>query len=259
MKIISWNVNGIRAVTKKDFFESIERLNPDILCLQETKAQDTEVQNALAGLEGYYLFSNSAEARGYSGTALLCKSEPISIINIMGITEHDKEGRIQCAEFGDFFLVNVYVPNSGQQLNRLEYRKQWDADFLEFLRDLEKTKPVIACGDFNVAHRPIDLKNDKANYNKTAGYTQIEIDGMDNFIAAGFVDAFRHFQPDTVAYTYWSYRFKARERNTGWRIDYFLVSKALVGNLKNSVIYSEILGSDHCPVGLEVDWQLAGS
>ena len=171
----------------------------------------------------------------------------------MGIAEHDSEGRIQCAEFENFYLVNVYVPNSGQKLDRLEYRKQWDADFLNYLKNLEKIKPVIACGDFNVAHRPIDLKNDKANYNKTAGYTQTEIDGMDNFINSGFVDSFRHFHPDTVAYTYWSYRFKARERNTGWRIDYFLVSRNLIDKIKSVDIHSEVMGSDHCPIGLEID------
>ncbi|NNK75330.1 MAG: exodeoxyribonuclease III, partial [Maribacter sp.] len=160
---------------------------------------------------------------------------------------------IQCAEYPKFFLVNVYVPNSGQQLVRLEYRKKWDADFLIYLKNLEKTKPVIVCGDLNVAHAPIDLKNDKANYNKTAGYTQIEIDGMDNFIKAGFVDSFRYLHPDEVAYTYWSYRFKARERNTGWRIDYFLVSSKLVDKIKSVKIFSDVFGSDHCPLGLDID------
>ncbi|MCL4168716.1 UNVERIFIED_CONTAM: hypothetical protein GTU68_001391, partial [Idotea baltica] len=153
----------------------------------------------------------------------------------------------------DFYLVNVYVPNSGQKLDRLEYRQKWDSDFLNYLKKLEKRKPVVVCGDFNVAHKAIDLKNDKSNYNKTAGYTQIEIDGMDNFIGAGFVDSFRHLHPDKVAYTYWSYRFKARERNTGWRIDYFLISADLVAKIKSFTIYSEIMGSDHCPIGLEIN------
>ncbi|MBD1259770.1 exodeoxyribonuclease III [Maribacter polysiphoniae] len=253
MNIISWNVNGVRAVVKKDFFESIEKINPDILCLQETKAQDDETKKALLSMEGYHGTYNSAEKKGYSGTAILSKREPIAVFLDMGIAEHDAEGRIQCAEYEDFYLVNVYVPNSGQKLDRLDYRKKWDADFLAYLKNLEKKKPVIACGDFNVAHKAMDLKNDKSNYNKTAGYTQIEIDGMDNFINAGFVDAFRQLHPDEIAYTYWSYRFKARERNTGWRIDYFLVSASLVDKIKSVSIYSEVLGSDHCPIGLEID------
>jgi len=253
MNIISWNINGIRAVVKKDFFTSVEVLNPDILCLQETKAHPGEVELALSPLTGFHYDYNSADRKGYSGTTILSKPKPLSIQQDMGIAEHDAEGRIQCAEYDSFYLVNVYVPNSGQQLQRLEYRQGWDASFLTFLKGLEKIKPVIACGDFNVAHRPIDLKNDKANYNKTAGYTQVEIDGMDNFLAAGFVDSFRKLHPDTVAYSYWSYRFKARERNTGWRIDYFLVSPELEGKIIDARIYSEIMGSDHCPIGLEID------
>ncbi len=253
MNIISWNVNGIRAVVKKDFFESIEKMNPDILCIQETKAQDNEVKKALSPMEGYNKAYNSAEKKGYSGTAIISKTEPKSFALNMGIPEHDTEGRIECAEFEAFYLVNVYVPNSGQKLDRLDYRKQWDADFLAYLKNLEKKKPVIACGDFNVAHRAIDLKNDKSNYNKTAGYTQTEIDGMDNFINSGFVDAYRHLYPEEVAYTYWSYRFKSRERNTGWRLDYFLVSDSLVDKIKDVRIYSDIFGSDHCPVGLEIE------
>lgn len=253
MKIISWNINGIRAIVKKGFFESIKRLNPDILCLQETKAQDDEVVKALAPIDGYRHFYNSAHKKGYSGTALLSKSEPSNVILDMDISQHDAEGRVQCAEYESFYLVNVYVPNSGQQLDRLGYRKEWDADFLKYLKDLEKKKPLIACGDFNVAHRPIDLKNDKSNYNKTAGYTQIEIDGMDNFLDSGFVDAFRFLHPNEVAYTYWSYRFKARERNTGWRIDYFLLSNSLREKVKAVNIYSDVMGSDHCPIGLEID------
>jgi len=253
MKIISWNVNGIRAVVKKDFFNSVESLNPDILCLQETKAHPGEVELALAPLTGFHYDYNSADRKGYSGTTILSKPKPLNIEQDMGVAEHDAEGRIQCAEYDSFYLVNVYVPNSGQELQRLEYRQGWDASFLNFLKELGKVKPVIACGDFNVAHRPIDLKNDKANYNKTAGYTQVEIDGMDNFLAAGFVDSFRKLHPDTVAYTYWSYRFKARERNTGWRIDYFLVSPELAGKITKARIYSDIMGSDHCPIGLEID------
>lgn len=253
MKIISWNVNGIRAVVKKDFFEDIQKIDVDILCLQETKAQDAEVAAALAPLHNYKLSSNSAIQKGYSGTAILSKEKPMQITADIGIPEHDSEGRILCAEYEKFYLVNVYVPNSGQQLDRLEYRKQWDIDFLNYLKNLEKTKPVIACGDFNVAHRPIDLKNDKSNYNKTAGYTQIEIDGMDNFMNAGFIDSFRMLYPEEVAYTYWSYRFKSRERNTGWRIDYFLVSKGIADKVQEVKIYNDVMGSDHCPIGLEID------
>ncbi len=253
MKIISWNVNGIRAIIKKEFFESVNVLNPDILCVQETKAQDVEVEKALLPLKGHHLYCNSAEKKGYSGTAILSKSNPITITYDMAISEHDSEGRIICAEYDRFFLINVYVPNSGQQLDRLPYRRQWDADFLNYLKDKEKLKPVIVCGDFNVAHRAIDLKNDKSNYNKTAGYTQIEIDGMDNFINSGFVDSFRYLSSDEVAYSYWSYRFKARERNTGWRIDYFLISNSIMPKVKSSQILPEFFGSDHCPILLEID------
>lgn len=252
MKIISWNINGVRAIIQKDFFEDISKINPDILCLQETKAQDEEVAEALSQLKDYHQFYNSAERKGYSGVTILCKIEPISVSYDMGVEEHDQEGRVICSEFEDFFLVNVYVPNSGQKLVRLDYRKKWDVDFKNYLKALEKIKPVILCGDLNVAHRAIDLKNDKSNYNKTAGYTQIEIDGMDNLLNEGFVDTYRHFNPDTVAYTYWSYRFKARERNTGWRIDYFLVSNQLLEKVENVEILSEYYGSDHCPIKLEV-------
>jgi exodeoxyribonuclease-3 len=252
MKIISWNINGIRAITKKDFFEDFSKMDPDVICLQETKAQDGEVEEALSKITNYYQYYNSAERKGYSGVAILSKKEPIAVTYDMGVAEHDTEGRVLCAEYDNFYLVNVYVPNSGQKLERLDYRKNWDADFRNYLKDLEKTKPVILCGDLNVAHRAIDLKNDKSNYNKTAGYTQIEIDGMDNLLNTGFVDTFRHFHPDTVAYTYWSYRFKSRERNTGWRIDYFLVSEPLVEKINKVEILSEYFGSDHCPIQLNI-------
>lgn len=252
MKIISWNINGIRAVTKKDFFKDISNLDPDVLCLQETKAQDKEVEKALMDMTDYHRFYNSAERKGYSGVAVLSKTKPLSVTYDMGVAEHDDEGRIICAEFEDFYLVNTYVPNSGSELVRLDYRKTWDVDFLNYLKNLEKTKPVILCGDLNVAHKAIDLKNDKANYNKTAGYTQAEIDGMDNLINEGFVDTYRHFNPDTIAYTYWSYRFQARERNTGWRLDYFLVSNPLVEKINKVEILAEYYGSDHCPIQLEI-------
>lgn len=253
MKLVSWNVNGIRAIVKKDFFKSTKSLNWDVLCLQETKAQDHETSEAIKPLGNYYSYFNSAEKKGYSSTAVLSIQKPVSVQYDMGIDEHDKEGRIICADYGKFYLINVYVPNSGQQLVRLDYRQQWDADFLNYLKEKEKSKPVIVCGDFNVAHRPIDLKNDKSNYNKTAGYTQVEIDGMDNFLKAGFVDSFRFLHPEEVAYSYWSYRFKARERNVGWRIDYFLVSKSLKPNIKSAEILPQYHGSDHCPIQLEID------
>lgn len=227
-------------------------MDPDILCLQETKAQDSEVKQALSTMSGYHQYYNSADRRGYSGVAILTKTQPMSIANDMGIPEHDTEGRVQCAEFDEFYLVNVYVPNSGQELVRLDYRQKWDEDFRAYLASLKKRKPVVLCGDLNVAHRAIDLKNDKANYNKSAGYTQVEIDGMDNLLAIGLVDSFRHFHPDTVAYTYWSYRFKARERNSGWRIDYFLVSMALIDKIEKVQILSQYYGSDHCPIQLEI-------
>lgn len=252
MKIVSWNVNGIRAILKKDFIPSLNAMSPDILCLQETKAQKEEVESALIEIKDFHLCSNSADKKGYSGTALLSKIKPITIIDDMGIAEHDNEGRIQCAEYPDFYLVNVYVPNSGQQLDRLDYRQQWDLDFLNYLKHLEQTKPVIVTGDFNVAHQPIDLKNPKSNYNKTAGYTQIEIDGMNALIDSGFVDTFRILHPKEIAYTYWSYRFKSRERNVGWRIDYFLVSKSLMDKVTSVNILSNIYGSDHCPICLEI-------
>ena len=252
MKIVSWNVNGIRAILKKDFIPSLNAMSPDILCLQETKAQKEEVESALIEIKDFHLYSNSADKKGYSGTALLSKIKPLTIIDDMGVAEHDDEGRIQCAEYPDFYLVNVYVPNSGQQLDRLDYRQQWDLDFLNYLKHLEQTKPVIVTGDFNVAHQPIDLKNPKSNYNKTAGYTQIEIDGMNALIDSGFVDTFRILHPKEIAYTYWSYRFKSRERNVGWRIDYFLVSKSLMDKVTSVNILSNIYGSDHCPICLEI-------
>lgn len=252
MKIISWNINGIRAITKKDFFEDFSKMDPDVLCIQETKAQDGEVEKALSPLSHFHQYYNSAKRKGYSGVAVLSKVKPLGVTYDMGIEEHDQEGRVICAEFDTFYLVNVYVPNSGQELVRLDYRKRWDTDFRKYLLNLKKTKPIILCGDLNVAHQAIDLKNDKANYNKTAGYTQVEIDGMDHLLGTGFVDSYRHFYPNTEAYTYWSYRFKARERNTGWRIDYFLVSNSLLDKINKVEILSEYYGSDHCPIQLEL-------
>ena len=254
MNLISWNVNGIRAIAQKGFFKLIEQMNPDVLCLQETKAQNDQVQEALAELKGYHIYSNSAEKKGYSGTAILTKKKPINVFFDINQTEHDKEGRVTTAEFDNFYLVTVYVPNSKADLSRLDDRQNWDACFLAFLKGLESKKPVIVCGDFNVAHKSIDLARPKANYNKSAGFMQEEIDGMDNFIEAGFVDTFRYKYPEKRdAYSWWSYRGGARFKNVGWRIDYFLTSKSILEKIKEARIYQEINGSDHCPVGIEID------
>ena len=253
MKIISFNVNGIRAIAKKDFFTDLKDLAPDIMCLQETKAQDDQVAETLASIEDYYIYSNSAEKKGYSGTAILTKEKPLSVSKDMGIEEHDQEGRVLCLEYEKYFLIDVYVPNSGSELKRLDYRQSWDKAFFEYLKTLEKTKPVVVCGDFNVAHKPIDLARPKPNYNKSAGYMQEEIDGMDRFTGGGFVDTFRHFHPDkTDVYSWWSYRAGARLKNVGWRIDYFLVSKSFLPEVKHADILMDVLGSDHCPVVLEI-------
>ena len=253
MKIISWNVNGIRAVAKKDFFKDLKNMNPDMICLQETKAQDDQVAETLKMANGYKIYSNSAEKKGYSGTAILSKKEPLSVSRDIGIDIHDTEGRVLCLEYEGFFLITVYVPNSGSELKRLEYRQDWDLAFLNYLKNLEKTKPVVVCGDFNVAHKAIDLTHPKPNYNKSAGYMQEEIDGMDRFVKNGLVDTFRYFYPDkTEMYTWWSYRAGARAKNVGWRIDYFLVSQSFISSVKDAFILNEIMGSDHCPVGIEL-------
>ncbi|MFB6340910.1 exodeoxyribonuclease III [Saccharicrinis sp. FJH62] len=253
MKIISWNVNGIRAVVQKNFFEDLKAMDPDMLCLQETKAQDDQVAEALGGLEGYHIYSNSAEKKGYSGTAILSKTEPMSISKGIGINDHDNEGRVMCAEYDKFYLISVYVPNSGSELKRLGYRQEWDLAFFNYLKKLEETKPVIVCGDFNVAHTEIDIARPKANYNKSAGYMQEEIDGMDRFTQSGLVDSFRYFYPDkTDAYSWWSFRAGARGKNIGWRIDYFLVSESFIPEVKNASILADVMGSDHCPVAVEL-------
>ncbi|WP_167608559.1 exodeoxyribonuclease III [Maribellus sediminis] len=253
MKLISWNVNGLRAVAKKNFFEDLTVMNPDVMCLQETKAQDDQVAETLAELNGYHIYSNSAEKKGYSGTAILSKTEPLSVSRDMGIVEHDNEGRILCAEYDKFYMVDVYVPNSGNDLKRLDYRQDWDLQFYNYLKTLEKTKPVVVCGDFNVAHKAIDLARPKANYNKSAGYMQEEIDGMDRFTSGGLVDTFRHFNPDVSdKYSWWSYRAGARGKNVGWRIDYFLVSEHFLPSVKSAFILDQVMGSDHCPVGIEI-------
>lgn len=252
MKLVSWNVNGIRAIMNKDFMGSLDAMNPDVLCLQETKAQDDQVLDTLEGLQGYYLYTNSAVKKGYSGTAILTREEPIGVTVDIGIEEHDQEGRVITAEYPNFYLVTVYTPNSGSELKRLGYRQTWDAAFLAYLKELEKTKPVIACGDLNVAHTEMDLARPKQNYNKAAGYMQEEIDGFQNLMDAGFVDTYRHLKPEEIKYTWWSYRAGARPRNIGWRIDYFITSPSLKDSIKDAEILNEIMGSDHCPVVLEV-------
>ncbi len=252
VKLVSWNVNGIRASVKKGFFESLNQLGADVICVQETKAQDDQVQEALSELEGYHVFSNSAIKKGYSGTAILSKEAPLSITSGIGIEEHDQEGRVLTAEYDGYFLINVYVPNSSRDLVRLDYRTKWDKDFLSFIKNLEDTKPVVVCGDFNVAHKDIDLARPKANYNKTAGFTQKEIDGMDNFVGSGLLDTYRLVNGEQVQYSWWSYRAGAREKNIGWRIDYFLVSEALSKEISQAAIHPEYLESDHCPISLEM-------
>ena len=253
MKIISWNVNGIRSVQSKGFAEILAQLDADCILLQETKAQADQIDKALEGIDGYHIYSNCAERKGYAGVTILSRHEPLQIIHDIGIAEHDQEGRVIVAEFEDFYLLNVYVPNSGEALARLDYRQSWDLEFLAYCRQLQSKKPIIACGDFNVAHREIDIARPKPNYNKSAGYTQVEIDGFSRFLDAGLVDTFRHFHPDTVAYSWWSFRGGARARNVGWRIDYVLTSKAMVGKVKQAFILPDITGSDHCPVGIEID------
>ena len=252
MNIISWNVNGIRAILKKDFKEQIKSMNPDILCLQETKAHPDQVDEMLKDYE-HHFWNASIRKKGYSGTAIFSKIQPLSVRYGIEEEEHDQEGRVITAEFKDFYLVTVYTPNSGRGLVRLDYRQEWDKAFLKFLKKLEKKKPVITCGDLNVAHTEIDLARPKANYNKSAGFMQEEIDGMNNFINAGLLDSFRYLNPDKLdAYSWWSYRGGARENNVGWRIDYFLVSESYIKNVKKAEILMNEYGSDHCPVSIEI-------
>ena len=253
MKIISFNVNGIRAIVKKSLAQDLEAMNPDIIGFQETKANNEQVKETIGNIPGYDLFVSSAERPGYSGTAVLTKVKPIKFIEGLGIEEHDKEGRTITLEFEKFYLINSYIPNSGSELARLDYREKWDADMLAYIQRLEKSKPVLFMGDLNVAHQPIDLANPKSNYNKSAGYTQREIDGISNYLKAGMIDTFRHFHPDTVKYSWWSARFNSRAKNVGWRIDYCLITKGLLPYLKDAFILNEVMGSDHCPVGVTLD------
>ena len=247
MKLISWNVNGLRACLGKGFLDFLNREGPDIMALQETKMQQGQAELDLSGWHEYW---NSAERKGYSGTAVFAREGPLSVSYGLGLEEHDHEGRVITLEYPGFYFVNVYTPNSQQELARLDYRMVWEDAFREYLLGLDGKKPVVVCGDMNVAHAEIDLKNPGPNKNN-AGFTQQERDKMTRLLDAGFVDTFRLLYPEvTGAYSWWSYRFRAREKNAGWRIDYFLVSRRLAGQVEDSLIYSDVLGSDHCPVGL---------
>lgn len=249
MKLISWNVNGIRACMDKGFMDFFKEADADIFCLQETKLQAGQIEMPL---EGYHQYWNYAEKKGYSGTALFTKQEPVSVTYGMGIEEHDHEGRVITAEFADFYVVTVYTPNSQDELKRLSYRMQWETDFLAYLKKLEEKKPVIFCGDLNVAHQEIDLKNPKTN-RKNAGFTDEERGKMTQLLEAGFMDTFRYFYPNTEgAYSWWSYRFQARAKNAGWRIDYFITSECLKDKLVSAGIHKDVFGSDHCPVELQI-------
>lgn len=249
-KLISWNVNGLRACMEKGFPDFFKDVDADIFCLQETKLQEGQIT---MNLPEYYQYWNYAEKKGYSGTAIFTKEEPLSVSYGMGIEKHDHEGRIITLEFSNYYMITVYTPNSQEELKRLNYRMEWEDDFHTYLKKLEKNKPVIVCGDMNVAHKEIDLKNPKTNH-KNAGFTDEERKKFSILLDAGFTDTFRHFYPDLEgAYSWWSYRFKAREKNAGWRIDYFLVSNSLNNSLKDALIYKDILGSDHCPIGLLIE------
>ncbi|WP_305862247.1 exodeoxyribonuclease III [Helicobacter cholecystus] len=249
MKLISWNVNGLRACMNKGFMNFFKNVDADVFCIQESKMHRDQATFDFYGYEEYW---NSAQKKGYSGVAIFSKREPLNIAYGMGIEHHDKEGRIICAEYEKFYLVTVYTPNSQRELLRLEYRMEWEDDFRAYLKDLEKTKPVIVCGDLNVAHKEIDLKNPKTN-RRNAGFTDEERAKFSALLESGFIDTFRYFYPTLEgAYTWWSYMGKARENNTGWRIDYFLASKALQDSLVSAKIYPEVFGSDHCPVELQI-------
>ena len=250
MKLISWNVNGLRACVGKGFSEIFKELDADFFCLQETKMQEGQLDICFEGYKSYW---NYAEKKGYSGTAIFTRHEPLNVSYGIGVEEHDHEGRVITLEMPDFFLVTVYVPNSQNELRRLDYRMTWEDDFLAYIKKLDEKKPVIFCGDLNVAHEEIDLKNPKSNRGN-AGFSDQERGKMTELLNAGFTDTFRYFYHDrTGIYSWWSYRFHAREKNAGWRIDYFLVSQSLKEKLKGAAIHTEVLGSDHCPVELEID------
>jgi exodeoxyribonuclease-3 len=250
MKLISWNVNGLRACIKKGFGDFFNEINADIFCIQETKMQEDQADEIM--FEGYYRYMNSAVKKGYSGTCIFTKIKPINITYGLGKEEHDQEGRIITLEYEKFYLVNCYTPNSKRELERLDYREIWEEEIKKYLNKLEEKKPVIYCGDLNVAHNEIDIKNPKTNH-KSAGFTDRERDKMTKLLNSGFIDTYRHFYPTAEnKYSWWSYMRQARERNIGWRIDYFIVSKSLKGQLKDAQIHPEILGSDHCPIELEI-------
>lgn len=249
MKLISWNVNGIRACVTKNFMEFFNEVDADIFCLQETKLQENQID---LQLEGYHQYWNYAKKKGYSGTAIFTKKEPLNVSYGLGIEEHDNEGRVITLEFEDFYMVTVYTPNSQSELKRLDYRMKWEDDFRNFLKNLDEKKPVIVCGDLNVAHKEIDLKNPKTN-RKNAGFTDEERNKFTELLNSGFIDTFRYFYPDKESiYSWWSYRFKAREKNAGWRIDYFCTSERMKDRLVSAHIHTDVLGSDHCPVELVI-------
>lgn len=250
MKLISWNVNGIRACVNKGFEQFFKETDADIFCIQETKCQPEQIE---LKFDGYHSYWNSAEKKGYSGTAIFTKKEPLKVTYGIGKEEHDKEGRVITLEFEEFYMVTIYTPNSKRELERLGYRMTWEDEVRKYLLKLNEKKPVIMCGDLNVAHKEIDLKNPKTN-RRNAGFTDEEREKMTELINSGFTDSFRYLYPDkTECYSWWSYMGKAREKNVGWRIDYFIVSKNIEKNIKEATIYSEIYGSDHCPVGLEIN------
>ena len=250
MKLISWNVNGLRACITKGFSLFFKSIDADIFCIQETKMQEEQAKEI--EYEGYYKYMNSAEKKGYSGTAIFTKIKPINVSYGIGIEEHDKEGRVITLEFDKFFLVNCYTPNSKRELERLEYRKIWEDEFRNYLIKLDKVKPVILCGDLNVAHKEIDLKNPSTNHHN-AGFTDEEREKMTKLLESNFTDTFRYLYPDKKdAYSWWSYMLKSRERNIGWRIDYFIVSNSIRDEIKDAIIHSEVLGSDHCPIEIDI-------
>ena len=248
MKLISWNVNGLRACVTKGFLDYFREADADVFCIQESKLQEGQIS---LELEGYHQYWNYAEKKGYSGTAIFSKKEPLSVSRGLGIEEHDHEGRVIALEYEDFYLVTVYTPNSQDGLARLDYRMAWEDDFRKYLKALEEKKPVVVCGDMNVAHQEIDLKNPKTN-RKNAGFTDQEREKFTNLLAAGFTDTYRWLYPEKVEYSWWSYRFRAREKNAGWRIDYFLVSDSLRDRVKGAFIHTSVMDSDHCPVELDL-------
>ena len=250
MKLVSWNVNGLRAVLKKGFEDFFYKIDADIFCIQETKMQEGQIEDFI--LKGYTQYWNSALKKGYSGTAIFTKIKPKNVSYGIGIKEHDQEGRVITLEFDKFYIINIYTPNSKRELERLEYRMIWEEEIRKYLNKLSKKKPVIMCGDLNVAHKEIDLKNPKTN-KRNAGFTNEEREKMTKLLKSGFIDSFRYIYPKKIAYTWWSYMGQARQKDVGWRIDYFVVSKDIKEKIKDAYIYKDIYGSDHCPVGIEIE------